>query len=65
MPTYAGAPIDVSTVGTPVAIGGRPGLTNFVGSIWEMIAIKGAIGDSELAAFEAYAKSKYTLPGPP
>lgn len=61
----AGAPIDVSTVGTPIAIGGRPGLTNFVGSIWEIVAIKGAVGDAELATFEAYAKSKYTLPGPP
>lgn len=57
----AGAPIDVSEVGTSVAIGGRPGLTNFVGGIWEIVAVKGTIGDTDLAAFEAYAKTKYGL----
>lgn len=57
----AGAPVDVSAVGTKVAIGGRNGLTNFVGSIWEIVAAKGAVADSDVAAFEAYAKSKYGL----
>lgn len=60
----AGAPIDVSSVGTPVAIGGRAGLTNFVGSIWEVVAIKGASSDADLGAFEAYAIAKYKVPGP-
>jgi hypothetical protein len=62
--TDAGAPLDISTVGTPVAIGGRAGLTNFVGSIWEIVAIKGASADADLAKLEAYAIAKYKLPGP-
>jgi hypothetical protein len=62
--TDAGAPLDISNAGTPVAIGGRPNLTNFVGSIWELVAIKGASTDADLAAFEAHAKAKYQLPGP-
>jgi hypothetical protein len=62
--TDAGAPLDISTAGTPVAIGGRPGLTNFVGSIWEIVAIKGASADADLAKLEAYAIAKYKLPGP-
>ncbi len=57
----AGAPIDVSSVGTGVAIGGRPGLTNFVGGIWEIVAVKGTISDADLASFETYAKAKYGL----
>lgn len=57
----AGAPIDVSSVGAGVAIGGRPGLTNFVGGIWEIVAVKGTISDADLAAFETYAKTKYGL----
>ncbi len=57
----AGAPVDVSAMGTKVAIGGRKGLTNFVGSIWEIVAAKGTVADSDVAAFEAYAKSKYGL----
>lgn len=60
----AGAPIDVSNAGTPIAIGGRPSLTELVGSIWEIVAIKGAVSDTDLAAFEAYAIAKYKLPGP-
>lgn len=57
----AGARIDVSSVGTEVAIGGRPNLTNFVGGIWEIVAVKGTISDADLAAFETYAKTNYAL----
>lgn len=57
----AGAPIDVSAVGTPVAIGGRPGLTNFVGGIWEVVAVKGSLDDAPMTALENHMKAKYGL----
>lgn len=57
----AGAPIDVSAVGTPVAIGGRPGLTNFVGGIWEVVAVKGTLDDAPMQALESHWKAKYGL----
>lgn len=62
--TDAGAPIDVSNAGTPIAIGGRANLTEFVGSIWEIVVIKGTMSDADLKDFETYAIAKYKLPGP-
>ena len=55
------AAADVSTPGTKVSIGGRPGLTHWVGGIWEIVAVKGAVDPAALATFEAYAKAKYGL----
>jgi hypothetical protein len=54
----AGA-IDVSNVGTPVAIGGRAGKTFMAGAILEVVAVKGTTSDAELATFESYVKTKY------
>ncbi len=56
----AGA-LDLSNVGTPVSIGGRANLTELVGGMWEVVAVKGATSDADLAAFENYAMSKYGL----
>jgi hypothetical protein len=54
----AGA-IDVSNVGTPVAIGGRAGKTFMAGAIMEIVAVKGTTSDADLATFESYIKTKY------
>jgi hypothetical protein len=53
--------VDISNVGTPVALGGRPGLTFMAGAIFEVVAVKGETSDADLATFEAYAKNKYGL----
>lgn len=57
----AEASADVSAVGTKFYVGGRPGLTHFVGAIWEVIVVKGSVSDADVGAFETYAKAKYAL----
>jgi hypothetical protein len=54
----AGA-VDVSNVGAPVAIGGRAGKTFMAGAIMEVVAVKGATSDADLATFEGYIATKY------
>lgn len=59
--TNAGVARDVSAIGRDVAIGGQIGLTALKGAVAEVIAIKGATSDTELATLEAYATKKYGL----
>ncbi len=56
-------PLDVSAPGTPVYIGaiGNGVYYRLNGDIAEMIAVKGAITDPDLASLEGYLKAKYGL----
>jgi hypothetical protein len=52
---------DVSAAGNPLTIGGTPAAQDIVGDIAEVIAIKGAVADTDIDALEGYLKAKYGL----
>lgn len=52
---------DISAPGRPVTLAGTPDMQNIVGDIAEVVAIKGAIPDSDVTALEGYLETKYSL----
>ncbi len=58
------SPVDVSATGFDIGIGVFPPQANFAllnGDIAEVVAIKGATTNNDLAALESYLKTKYAL----
>jgi len=59
--TGAGYATDVSSMGYPLYVGGTNNQQDVFGDIAEVIAVKGAVPDSDLRGLEAYLMAKYQL----
>ena len=59
--TGTGYAVDVNAMGYPVFIGGTPGQQDIAGDIAEVVAVKGAVADSDVIGLEAYLMDKYHL----
>lgn len=56
------AVLDVSALGAPIQLGARDGTTDpMTGAMGEIVAIDGPLSDPDLAALEAYLKTKWGL----
>jgi hypothetical protein len=59
--TGTGYAIDVSATGFPASIGGTPANQDVLGDVAEVVAIEGAVSDSDIGGLEGYFKTKYQL----
>jgi hypothetical protein len=63
--TATATPNNISAAGRPLFIGGAPGTNTVVqpldGDIAEIVALHGALTDTELAQLESFLKTKYAL----
>ena len=57
----SGFAVDLSAPGRPLFVGGTPDMQNIVGDIAEVITVKGATPDADVAALEGYLGAKYGL----